>query len=193
MKRLIVFTSLTLASLIFVATSAFAFDSTKSAQRIGVLRSGHDIDPTMMRALVSELRGRGFDAFDAGLTYEELMDEEAVPIADYIVEIVGGEPLATGHGGVGVDGRHAGVDLGLVSSKVKAELIVYDGNTMKKIASIELSKRSTSLMPTGVGVGGGWLYAYVAIPFVERAQNRSVAKKAAREAASFVTAAINAE
>ena len=188
MKRLIGF-----ASLILVAAPAFAFDTTKSAQRIGVLRSGHDIDPTMMRALVSELRGRGFDAFDAGLTYEELMDEEAVAIADYVIEIRGGEPLTTGHGGVGIDGRHAAVDIGIVSSKVKAELIVYDGNTMEKMAASELSKRTTALMPTGIGVGGGWLYAYVALPFIERAQNRNVVKKAAREAASFVTAAIRAE
>jgi hypothetical protein len=188
MKRLIVFTSLLL-----LATSAFAFDSTKSAQRIGVLRSGHDVDPTMMRALVNELRGRGFDSFDAGLTYDELMDEEAVPIADYVIEIRGGEPMATDHGGVGIDGRHAGVELGIVSSKVRAELIVYDGATMEKLGSTELTKRSTALMPTGVGVGGGWLYAYVALPFIERAQNRNVARKAAREAASFVTATIHAE
>ena len=188
MKRLIVFTCLILA-----ATSAFAFDTTKSAQRIGVLRSGHDVDPTMMRTLVDELRGRGFDAFDAGLTYDELMDEEAVPIAEFVVESRGGEPLATGHGGVGIDGRHDGVELGIVSSKVKAELIVYDGDTMEKLAASELAKRSTSLMPTGVGVGGGWLYAYVALPFIERAQNRRVVKKAAHEAASFVTATINAE
>ncbi|MFL6248255.1 MAG: hypothetical protein ACJ74H_19685 [Thermoanaerobaculia bacterium] len=188
MKRLIAFTSLML-----LATSAFAFDSTKSAQRIGVLRSGHDIDPTMMRALVSELRGRGFDAFDAGLTYDELLDEEAVPIADYVIEIRGGEPIMTDHGGVGIDGRHAGVELGIVSSKVRAELIVYDGDTMQKIASNDLSKRTTALVPTSVGVGGGWLYAYVALPFIERAQNRSVAKKAARDAASFVMTTIRTE
>ena len=188
MKRLIVF-----ASLMLLAASASAFDSTKSAQRIGVLRSGHDIDPTMMRALVGELRGRGYDAFDAELTYDELLDEEAVPIADYVVEIRGGEPIAGEFGGVGVAGRHADVQLGIVSSKVRAELIVYDGDTMEKLAATDLSKRATSLMPTGVGIGGGWLYAYVALPFVERAQNRSVAKKAAREAASFVTATIRAE
>ena len=188
MKRLIVF-----ASLMLLATSAFAFDSTKSAPRIGVLLSGHDIDPTMVRALVGELRGRGFDAFDTGLTYEELLDEEAVPIADYVVEIRGGEPLAFDHGGVGVSGRHADVSLGIVSSKVRAELIVYDGNTMEKLATTDVAKRTTALMPTGVGIGGGWLYTYVALPFVERAQNRSVAKKAARDAASFVTATIRAE
>ncbi len=188
MKRLIIF-----ASLMLLATSASAFDSTKSAQRIGVLRSGHDINPTMMRALVGELRGRGFDAFDAGLTYTELLDEEAVPIADYVVEIRGGEPLAYDHGGVGIAGRHADLHLGLVSSRVRAELIVYDGHTMEKLATTDLSKRRTGLMPSGFGIGGGWLYTYVALPFAERAQNRSVAKKAAREAASFVTATIRAE
>src|SRR5688572_418721 len=169
MKRLIIF-----ASLMLLATSASAFDSTKSAQRIGVLRSGHDIDPTMMRALVGELRDRGFDAFDAGLTYTELLDEEAVPIADYVVEIRGGEPRSFDYGGVGVAGRHADVQLGLVSSKVTAELIVYDGHTMEKLATADLAKRMTGLMPTGVGIGGGWLYTYVALPFVERAQNRNV-------------------
>lgn len=188
MKRLIVFTSLML-----LATSAFAFDATKSAPRIGVLRSGHDIDPTLMRALIGDLRGRGFDAFDAGLTYEELLDEEALPFAEYVVEIRGGEPRTADYGGVGVSGRHADVQLGIVSSKVTAELIVYDGATMEKLATTDLSKRTTALMPTGVGVGGGWLYAYVALPFIERAQHRSVAKKAARAAASFVTATITAE
>ena len=44
--------------------------------------------------------------------------------------------------------RHGGVELGIVSSKVKAELIVYDGDTMEKLAASELAKRSTSLMPS---------------------------------------------
>jgi hypothetical protein len=189
MKRLIAF-----ASLLLMATSALAFDTTRSAQQIGVLRSGHDVDPTMMQALIGELRKRGFDAFDAGLTYDELLDEEPVAIADYVIEIRGGEAHTTGHGGVGITGQHAGLDLGIVSSNVRAELIVYDGRTMKKLAASELAKRTTTLMPTGVAVGGGgWLYAHVALTFIERAQNRSVAKKAARAAASFVTSTINAE
>ena len=41
----------------------------------------------MERSLLGELRNRGFDAFAVGLTYEELLDQEAVPIADYIVVI----------------------------------------------------------------------------------------------------------
>jgi hypothetical protein len=176
-----------------LATSALAFDSTKSAQRVGVLLSGHDVDPTMTRALVGELRGRGLDAFDVGLTYEELLDEEAVPIADYIIEIRGGEARSADHGGIGISGRNAGVELGIVSTKVNAELIVYNGETMEKLAVSDLSKRTTALMPTGVGIGGRALFAYVALPFIERAQHRSVARKAAREAASFVTATIRGE
>lgn len=188
MKRL-----LAVASLLLLATSALAFDSTKSVQRVGVLRSGHEVDSTMTRALVGDLRNRGFDAFDVGLTYDELLDEEAVPIADYIVEIRGGEPQTSDHGGVGISGRHADLELGIVSSKVKAELIVYDGGTMETIATSDLSKRTTALMPTGVGIGGRAIYAYLALPFIERAQHRNVAKKAAREAASFVTATIRGE
>lgn len=179
--------------LLLAATSAFAFDQTKSADTIGVLRSGHDADTTMTRALISSLRSRGFDAFDAEMTYDELLDREAVAIADYVVEIRGGQPLTTDHGGVGIDGRHASVELGIVSSNVRAELIVYDGATMEVMATTDLSKRTTALVPTGVGVGGGWLYAYVALPFIERVQHRGVAKKAAKEAASFVVATVRAE
>lgn len=192
MKRL-----LAVASLLLLAASAFAFDSTKSSEkstkRVGVLRSGHDVDSTMTRALVGDLRNRGFDAFDAGLTYDELLDEEAVPIADYVIEIRGGEPQTADYGGVGIAGRHADLELGIVSSKVTAELRVYDGDTMEVIATSDLSKRTTALMPTGVGIGGRAIYAYLALPFIERAQHRNVAKKAAREAASFVTATIRGE
>ena len=144
----------------------------------------------MERSLLAELRHRGFDAFDVGLTYEELLDQEAVPIADYIVEINGAQARTADYGGVDVVGRHADVSLGVVVSKVSGELRLYDGATMELIATSDLSKRSTALMPTYVGIGGGWIYASVALPFIERAQHRSVAKKAAREAASFVAATV---
>jgi hypothetical protein len=144
----------------------------------------------MERSLLAELRNRGFDAFDVGLTYEELLDQEAVPIADYIVEINAGRTQTADYGGVDVVGRHADVSLGVVVSKVAAELRLYDGTTMELMASSDLSKRTAALMPTYVGIGGGSIYASLALPFIERAQHRNVAKKAARAAASFVTASI---
>jgi hypothetical protein len=188
MRRVLTFTCLML-----LAVSAFAFDATKSAPRVGVLRGGQEVDSTMTRTLIGELQRRGFDAFDAGLTFDELLDEEAVPIADYVIEIRGGEPLTADYGGIGIDGRHASVEMGIVSTKVRAELLVYSGQTMEKLASSDLSKTTTALMPTGVGIGGRAIYAYLALPFIERVQHRNVARKAAREAASFVTATIRGE
>ena len=178
--------ALTALSLMLVATTAFAFDSTKSADRIGILRGESEGGSAVERSLLSELRNRGFDAFDVGLTYEELLDQEAVPIADYIVEINGGHARTAEYGGVDVVGRHADVSLGVMVSKVAGELRLYDGTTMELIATSDLSKRTAALMPTYVGIGGGSLYAALALPFIERAQHRSVARKAAREAATFI-------
>jgi hypothetical protein len=176
--------------LMLAATTAFAFDSTKGGDRIGILRGASDHGSTMERSLLDELRNRGFDAFDVGLTYEELLDQEAVPVADYIVEINAGPTQTADYGGVDVVGSHADVSLGVMVSKVAAELRLYDGSTMELIATSDLSKRSAALMPTYVGIGGGSIFASVALPFIERAQHRSVARKAARAAASFVTASI---
>jgi hypothetical protein len=178
--------------IVLVATSAFAFNSSKSVTRIGVLR-GFDSDARMTRTLVDELRGRGFDAFDAERTYDELLDQEAVPIADYIVEIRGGEARTSDSGEIGIATRHADVEVGVVTSRMSAELRVYDGASMELLATSDLKKRSTSLMPTGVGIGGGVFYAYVALPIFERVQHRNVAKKVAREAASFVTTTVRGE
>jgi hypothetical protein len=188
MKRL-----LPLLCVMLLATTAFAFDSTKRAGRIGVLSAMSEGESTVVRALLNELRGRGLDAFDAGRTYDELMDDEAVAIADYIVEVRGGEAHTEDYGGIGIGGRHGDLELGVVVSKVAAELRVYDGATMKLIARTDLSKRTAAVMPTSIGIGGGSIYAYLALPLIERAQHRNVAKKAAREAASFVIATVRSE
>jgi hypothetical protein len=179
--------------LMLAATTAFAFDSTKSAERIGILRGAGDGGSAVERSLLSELRQRGFDAFDVGLTYEELMDREAVPIADYIVELNAGPTQTADYGGVDVVGRHADVSLGVIVSQIAGQLRVYDGATMELIATSDLSKRSAAILPTYVGIGGGSIYASLALPFIERAQHRSVARKAAREAATFVTSVVNPE
>ncbi|MDP9191694.1 MAG: hypothetical protein M3P06_08315 [Acidobacteriota bacterium] len=176
--------------LFLAATTASAFDTTKSPERIGILREATAGAAALERSLLAELRNRGFDAFDAGLTYEELLDQEAVPIAAYIVEIRGGQPHTADFGGIEMLGRHADVSLGMVVSKIAAELRLYDGATMELIASSDLSKRSSAFLPTSIGFGGSSVYASLALPFVAQAQHRRVAKKAAREAASFVTSTL---
>jgi hypothetical protein len=173
--------------LMLAATTALAFDTTKAPDRIGVLREVSAGAATVERSLIAELRKQGFDAFDVGMTYEELLDQEAVPIAAYIVEIRGGQPHTADFGGIEVLGRNVDVSLGMVVSKIAAELRLYDGVTMELIASSDLSKRSSAFLPTSIGFGGSSIYASLALPFVSQTQHRRVSKKAARDAAAFVT------
>ncbi|HEV7767280.1 MAG TPA: hypothetical protein VGQ76_19920 [Thermoanaerobaculia bacterium] len=173
--------------LLLVATSAFAFDTTRRGERIAVLRGSHDAEIAMANALRRELRERGFDAFDVEY-------DDRATIADYVVEIAEARPSTEDYGGIGVSGRHADVEIGIVVSRLHAELRIYDGETMELIASENLSKGKTALMPTSVGIGdGGSLYAVLALPFIERAQHRSVARAAARDAATLVVAAVRGE
>ncbi len=188
MKRLAIACSLLLPHHLRVCVR---YDEARRSDR-GVLRGTSRGEDALARALLAELRDRGLEAFDVERTFDELMDDEAVPIADYIVEIRGGEPRTADYGGVGIGGRHADVELGVVSSAVTAELRVYDGWTMRVIAANDLAQRSTALMPTAVGIGGRPSTPTCAAD-LERVQHRSVAKKAAREAASLVSAAMHGE
>ena len=183
--------------MLIVPSAAMAFDGTRRAERIAVLRAPDThiraddavVSDAVTTSLTRELRRRGFDAFDAERTYDEAMRDGAAD-ADYLIEIVGAGADVRDHAGIGVGGRNAEISLGVVVSRVAAELRVYDGETMELIASEDLSARSTAVLPTGVGVGGRAIFAWVALPLVERAQLRSVARAAARDAASAVTAAV---
>lgn len=178
--------------LLLFATTAFAFDTTKKVERIAMLRGEGDAQIAMANALRRELRERGFDVFDAEQTYDEALEDRG-GIADYYVEIVYADPRVEDYGGIGIGGRNADVELGIVVSRLRAELRVYDGGTMELLSSENLSKRKTALMPTSVGIGGGSIYAVLALPFIERAQHRSVARAAARDAASIVVNVIRGE
>jgi hypothetical protein len=188
--------ALSVMALLLAANAAFAFDSARraagSTARIAVLRGESDVQQAVADALRRELRTRGLDAFDAERTYDELRDSNA-DLADFYVEITGGDASTEDYGGIGISGRHGDVELGVVVSRLAAELRVYDGNTMELLATQNLSKRSTAVLPTSVGIGGRALYAFIALPFIERAQHRSVARAAAREAATLVAATVRGE
>jgi len=195
MKRRFLTLCLTLLML-SSASTAWAFDTTRRTERrgsrIAVLRGEHDAQIAMTHALRRELRERGLDAYDAERTYDEAFEERASN-ADYLVEVAEVEPFSEDYGGVGVGGRHADVELGIVVSRLRAEVRVYDGATMELIARENLSKRKTALMPTSVGIGGNAIYAVLALPFLERAQHRSIARAAARDAAAIVIDVVQGE
>jgi hypothetical protein len=192
MKRLPVALCMALC-LLMLPAAAHAFDTERGAARIGLLRGFDDTQQYVIDQLRHELRTRGFDAFDAELDYDDVTAEDHSHLADYFVEVVGGQPDVTEHGGVGIDTRHGGVSLGVLVSRVAAEVRVYDARTLELVGSHEMRKKNTAIVPTSVGVGGGAIFAWVALPFIERAQYRSAARAAAKDAAMHVTAAIRAD
>lgn len=184
MKRLLI-------AMLLLATPAvaFAFDAKRTAPRVGVLRGHHALQLDVAESLRKELRSRGVDAFDAVRTFDEAVQDGAA-VADFYVEIVGGDVSTGEYGGIGVGTRHAGVSLGVLVSRVAAELRIYDGETMELLESRDLSKRATSVAPTSVGFGGGSLFAYIALPYIERAQVRRVVRATGRDAAMHVLDAL---
>lgn len=173
--------------------AAYAFDTERGAARIGLLRGFDTTQQYVIDQLRNELRTRGFDAFDAELDFDEVTADDHSHLADYFVEVIGGQGEISEHGGVGIDTRHGGVSLGVLVSRIAAEVRVYDAKTMELVSSHELRKKNTAVVPTSVGVGGGSIFAWVALPFIERAQYRSAARAAAKDAAMHVAAAIRAD
>ena len=174
--------------LVVMPSAAFAFDATR-ATRIGVLRGIDELQMDVAEALRVELQTRGFDAFDAVRTYDQAVRDGA-PVADYYVEIVGDSVSTTEHGGVGIGSRHVGVSLGVLVSRVAAEVRIYHGETMELVTTHDLRKRNTAVVPTSLGVAGGSLFAYIALPYIERAQVRRVVRAAGRTAADLVVEAV---
>jgi hypothetical protein len=187
MKRVLI-----MFSFFLIAASAYAFDASPGRPRIGVLRAHEEesaIQNAFHDALQTELRERGFDAYEVDTTFEELeLDPDRD--ADWYVEVIPAGAETVDYGGIGVGTRHADVTLGVLVSRVAAEVNVYRGRTLELIATESLAKKNTALVPTSVGFGGRSLFAAIALPFVERAQMRSVARSAARELAARVTAVV---
>lgn len=187
---------LALAFLLLAPVAAYAFDSTPPTPRIGVLRQPaamlHDgdtlVSDAVLRYVTDELRGRGLDAFDAGVTYDEAVDQ-SYGDADYLIEIAA-DADGRDYGGMGLGGRHGGVGLGLLVARIAAEVRVYDGRTFELIDSQVLQHKNRALLPTSISLGGRAAWIGVAIPIAQTVQLRNVARAAAKSAATFVTATL---
>ncbi|MDQ3280563.1 MAG: hypothetical protein M3Q69_04040 [Acidobacteriota bacterium] len=182
MKRLLV-----AMLLVVIPGVAFALHPKPQTQRarIGVLRGSDPVQTEIANALRRELRARGFDAFDAVRTYDEAVRDGAA-VADYYVEISAGEASNQEYGGVEVGTRHAGVALGVLVSRVAAELRIYDGETMELVRSKQLAQRDTSIVPAAISIGGGSFFAWFVTPHLERVHARRVMRDTGRDAAAVV-------
>ncbi|HKR63045.1 MAG TPA: hypothetical protein VJZ00_04870 [Thermoanaerobaculia bacterium] len=190
--------------LLLVPGVAFAFDAkrdaAKSEIRIGILRPMMQYDDereagastAILRAMRKELREQGFDVFESDMTFDEAARLRSTG-ADYLVEVIGGEPVSEDYGGLGVGGANADVTLAYVVSRVAAQLRVYDGQTLEVLANEPISKRTSALLPTSIGVGDRSFFAVFALPVAEWAQYRRVARAAAHDAATLVASAVRRE
>jgi hypothetical protein len=165
----------------------------RHGDRIGVLRMSDEFtygaEQTVAKAvqgdLQRELRARGFDAFDTGVTYDELR-RVAPGTTPYYVEVVSANAADREHGGIGAGTDGLWATVSVVVSRVAAEVRVYDGKTLELVDRFELAKKSTAVVPTSVGIGGRNLFAAIALPFVHYGQYRSAAHEVARQAAERI-------
>lgn len=180
------------ALIVMVSLPAFALTPLTRGNRIGVLRMSEQfaygaeqaVARSIGRNLQDELSSRGFDAFDARATFEEI--RRGVDVADYYIEIVSSDATHHPVGSVMAGLGPVGVDVGVVVSRVAAELRLYDGRTLELLERYDLRDTKTAVMPTGVGLGGRAFWAYIALPFAQRAQHRSAAREVARQAADRI-------
>jgi hypothetical protein len=161
--------------------------------RIGVVRmsdrfaygAGQTVATAVQNDLRSELLARGFDAFDTGGTLDDLRRGDTKN-APFYVEIVSANTRDRSVGGVGVGSDTVGATVGVVVSRVAAEVRLYDGPTLALIDHFDLSKNATAIVPTSVGIGGRSFWTFIAIPFVHYGQYRNAAHEVARLAAERI-------
>lgn len=175
------------------ATPLFALTPLTKGNRIGVLRSAENFaygaEQTVARNIGSDLRSelasRGFHAFDAQATLQDLQRGGAAP-ADYYIEIVSSNAAQHPVGAVAAGVGPAVVDVGIVVARVAAEMRLYDGRTLALLDRYDLRKTSTSIVPTSLGLGTRSLWGYFMLPFVQRQQYRAAAHEVAAQAADRI-------
>jgi hypothetical protein len=185
-----------LAALLAVAMAVPAFGLTRSPRpgdRIGVLRMSdqfsYGAERTVANALQhflrDELRNLGFHAFDARTTYDDLL-HRGPDDADFYVEVVSSYAANRPVAGAGAAVGDLAVEVAVVVGQVAAEVRLYDGRTLNLIERYDLEKRSTAVVPTGIGIAGRSIWASVMLPFVQYGQYRAAAHDVARQAAARI-------
>jgi hypothetical protein len=145
-------------------------------------RAERSVASTIQNSLRGELEDLGFEAFDARETYDDLL-RHGPGRADYYVEVVSGYASGRPMGAVGAAVGDIALEVGVVVSRVAAQVRLYDGRTLNVVETYDLQKDSTAVVPTGVGFGGRSIWAAILLPFVQYGQYRSAAHAVAHQAA----------
>ncbi len=186
-------------SLLVLAVPVWAIRGTpdgKRPLRIAVLHTGDQwADPSMDAAaaaieheIVGQLRQRGAEAWEARHTLGDVRNEEPSPDVDFLVEVTAGEARQREVGGVALGDAHVSTTLGLVLSRVAAEVRLYDAGTHEMLDRYELSRSKTAVLPTSFGIGDGRFFVYSVVPIARHFQYRSAVREVAAEAADRIVA-----
>jgi hypothetical protein len=194
MKRV----SLSIAILL-LTTPLWALKGTpegKRPLRIAVLHTSDRWgDPSMDAAaaaieheIVGQLRQRGAEAWEVRHTLEDVQSEASFPEADLLVEVTAGEARQHEIGGVALGDTHVSTTLGLVLSRVAAEVRLYDARSHELLDRYELSRSKKAVLPTSLGMGDSHFFVYSVVPIARHFQYRSAVRDVASEAADRITA-----
>lgn len=171
------------------ASTASAFHE-DARPRIGILgmrgavaQEDADLAALVGRNLRTELRKKGFDAFVTDRTVDNALADDA----DYYVELLsssgtGDYPI----GDVEVGSRNVAAGVTMVMSRVAAEVRLYDGRTLERVASYDVRQTKVLPVPSWISVGGRNFYTVLGLPFVQYAQYRRAAGAVARDAAARI-------
>ncbi len=158
--------------------------------RIGVLRieehyglrSEQSVANIVQSDLQGELRELGFNAFDARLTYHDLL-RSGPGNADFYVEIVSSRAANRPVGGVAAGTGGIAVEVAIVIARVAAEVRLYDGRSLNLVEAYDLQTNNTAVVPAAIGIGQRSIWAAIMLPFVQYGQYRSAAHAVAHQAA----------
>jgi len=180
--------------LLLVATPLLAINTSvlRRGDRIGVLRMSENFDgaeQTVANAIESglprALSDRGFEAFDTQRTYDDLRRGDVADAA-YYVEVVGAHARDREAAGVSVGAENVYANIGVLVSRVAAEVRLYDGRTLELVDRWDLSKRSAAVVLTSVGIGGGFFWGAITLPIIHHGQYRAAARDVAQQAAERI-------
>ena len=184
--------------LLLVAVPMWAIKGTPSGKRplrIAVVHTGDRwADPSLDSAaaaieheIVGQLRQRGAEARETRHTLDDAEDNDA-PEADLYVEVSAGQARQSEIGGIGLSDSHVSSTLGVILSRVAAEVRLYDAHTHELVDRYELSRSKTAVMPTSIGIGNSHFFAFGVVPIARHFQYRSAVRDVATEAADRITA-----
>jgi hypothetical protein len=179
--------------LLFFATPLFAFTGTpsgKRALRVGVLHTSDrwaeasydSAAAAIEHEMAQQLRKAGLDAWDTHCTLEQIDGREDRE-ADLYIEVSGGDARLREIGGIDIGTRHVATSIGVVVSKIAAEVRLYDGRSFELIDRFDLARSRTAVVPTSIGFGDRGIFAFAVLPVIDHFQYRAAVRDVAEDAA----------